>query len=378
MPDRSADSDRIAAEKAIGRPLEELVTPALVLDIDKADQNIAAMSRWLADKRAALRPHIKVHKVPQLALRQVAAGAVGVACATVWEARAMVEAGIADVMIVNEVIGTAKTAVLIELAGRARLSTLVDNPEVAVALAGAAQRAGLELGLLVDLDVGMHRCGVRTVDEAVTLARAIDALPGLEFRGVMGYEGHCMNEPDLTRRLELLHQVSDKVTTTIGALADAGLPCQIVAGGGTGTFDVTGANPVMTELHAGSYAVMDTSHQALAPGSFQVAMHVYATVISRYGVDAVVDSGRKAVSPDAAMPAVDVDGDTIVTRFIAEEHLGLRLPVDSPLRIGDRVRVIAGYAPTTVNLHGVMYVASAGTVTDVWPIRARHGTADAI
>ncbi len=376
MSERSGLAVRIAAERFVGRPVQELATPALVVDIDKADANIDAMSRWLADKPTVVRPHIKVHKSPELAVRQVKAGAVGVATATVWEARAMVDGGIADVMVANEVVGSSKIAVLVQLAGKARLSVLVDRADNAEILAAACHRAGVELGLLVDLDVGMHRCGVRTLGEALALAGVIDGLPSVEFRGVMGYEGHCMNEPDLTRRLRMLGEVGDKVTATVDALADAGLPCQIVAGGGTGTFDVTGAHPSMTELHAGSYTLMDTAHMALVPGTFQVAMHVHATVISRYREQAVLDSGRKAVSSDTTPPAVDADG--VVTRFVAEEHLGIGLPADSALKVGDRVRVIAGYAPTTVNLHGVMYVASGGNVIDVWPVRARHGTADAM
>jgi D-serine deaminase-like pyridoxal phosphate-dependent protein len=132
----------------------------------------------------------------------------------------------------------------------------------------------------------------------------------------------------------------------------------------------------MTELHAGSYVVMDTNHGDLIPGSFDVAMHVHATVTSRRGGNAVLDSGRKAVSSDAAMPAVA--GGQIATRFVAEEHMGIRLPGDSTLRRGDRVLVVAGYAPTTVNLYGVLFVSSGGMVVDAWPIRARHGTADAM
>ena len=161
----------------------------------------------------------------------------------------------------------------------------------------------------------------------------------------------------------------------VGALSAAGLPAEIVAGGGTGTFLLTGANPLMTELHAGTYALMDTSHEALIPGVFVPALHVWATVVSVHGTEVVLDSGRKAVSADQGMPAVD--DPQIETRFIAEEHLGISAPAGR-LRVGDHVPVIAGYAPTTINLHGVMYVSSGDTIVDVWPVRARHGTADAM
>jgi D-serine deaminase-like pyridoxal phosphate-dependent protein len=376
MPASSQAADLAAAQRAVGGPVQHLTTPALVLDIDKAAANIDTMARWLAGRPARLRPHVKVHKAPQLALLQLRAGAVGVATATVWEARAMIEGGVPDVKIANEVIGDAKLALAAELAGQARLSVLVDDPGNARELAAAAAAAGTTLGLLVDLDVGMHRCGVRDPAEAVALASLVAELPGARFRGVMGYEGHCMTEPDPERRRALQAAAVRFVASCADALAGAGLPCEIVAGGGTGTFDLTGASPVMTELHAGSYVVMDTSHAALIPGVFEPAMHVLATVISTRGTEAVLDCGRKAVSPDMAMPAVA--GGEVTTRFIAEEHLGIRAPAAGMLHVGDRVQVIAGYAPTTVNLHGVIYVSSAGTVVDAWPVRARHGTADAM
>jgi D-serine deaminase-like pyridoxal phosphate-dependent protein len=376
MPELSHAVDISAASRFAGRPVAELVTPALVLDIDVANRNIETMAGWLAGQPARLRPHVKVHKVPQLATLQVRAGAVGVATATVWEARAMVEGGIGDVMIANEVFGDRKISVLAELAGQARLSVLVDEAGNAADLARAAHRAGCELGMLVDLDVGMRRCGVREPSEAVALAQVIGELPGARFLGVMGYEGHVMNEPDAAKRREMQAAAMGLVTAHVEALSEAGLPCTIVAGGGTGTYHLTGAYPTMTELHAGSYVVMDTNHSDLIPGSFEVAMHVHATVINRRGANAVLDSGRKAVSSDMAMPAVA--GGQIATRFVAEEHMGIRLPAGSSLSRGDRVLVVAGYAPTTVNLYGVLFVSSGGMVVDAWPIRARHGTADAM
>ena len=372
-PEPSQAGDLELARRAVGRPAEHLATPALVIDIDKAAANIDAMARWLTGQPARLRPHVKVHKVPQLALLQLEAGAVGVATATVWEARAMIDGGVPDVMIANEVIGAAKIALAAELAGQARFSVLVDDPANARDLAAAAAAAGTTIGLLVDLDVGMHRCGARTPDEAADLGRVIADLPGAEFRGVMGYEGHCMTQPDPARRRELQARALGFVAECVDALARAGLACDIVAGGGTGTFHLTGASPVMTELHAGTYALMDTSHEALIPGVFQTAMYVLATVISVHGTEAVLDSGRKAVSADMAMPAPA--DPSVTTRFIAEEHLGISAPAGA-LRVGDRIPVIAGYAPTTVNLHGVVYVSSGGTIVDVWPVRARHGTAD--
>src|SRR5579872_3911830 len=163
MRESSQATDVAMAQRAIGQPVEDLPSPALVIDIDKATANIDTISSWLAGKPARLRPHVKVHKLPQLAVQQVKAGAVGVATATVWEARAMIEGGVPDVMIANEVIGPAKIALAADLAGRgARFAVLVDDAANARELAAAAVAAGSTVGLLVDLDVGMHRCGART------------------------------------------------------------------------------------------------------------------------------------------------------------------------------------------------------------------------
>ncbi len=363
---------RLANADPIGRPIDELLTPALLLDLDLAKQNIARMAEWIAGQPTELRPHIKVHKCVELSRLQVAAGAVGVACATIWEAAAMVDGGIEDVMIVNEVIGAQRLALLPELADRARLSVIADDATNIAELARVAADAGVTIGVLVDLDVGMRRCGARSPDEAVTLAEMIAAAERLEFRGVMGYEGHCMNEPDPALRRTKQLAATAIVQATVDALAAHGLRCEIVAGGGTGTFPLTGTEPVMTELHAGSYVVMDVSHELLIPGRFATAMHVLGTMISRHGTAAVLDTGRKAVSPDAAMPSVALEG--VGTRFIAEEHLGITLPPGSPLRVGDKVKVIGGYAPTTVNLHGRFFVIQDDKVVDVWRVQARHGT----
>src|SRR5689334_21374588 len=293
MPQLSHALDVSAASRFVGRPVAELVTPALVLDMDVANRNIETMAQWLAGQPARLRPHVKVHKVPQLAALQVRAGAVGVATATVWEARAMAGGGIEDVMIANEVFGERKISVLAELAGQARLSVLVDEAGNAADLARAAHRAGTELGMLVDLDVGMQRCGVREPSEAIALAQLIGELPGARYMGVMGYEGHVMSQTDEAKRRAMQAAAMDLVTAHVEALSKAVLRPAIVAGGGTGTYHLTGAHPTMTELHAGSYVVMDVNHGDLIPGSFEVAMHVHATVIDRRGDNAVLDSGRK-------------------------------------------------------------------------------------
>jgi len=354
---------------AIGRSRNELITPALILDLDVARRNIATMAEYMRTVRAKLRPHIKVHKSPELARIQMEAGeSIGLTTATVWEAVVMVRGGIGDILIANEVVGGEKIKALAELARDGRISVAIDDARNAEELSAAALKAGSMLGVLIDLDVGMERCGVRNKEEALRLAEQVSKLRGLRLEGMMGYEGHCMLEPDPELRVQKAHAAMDKLMEAVDYLARAGFESKVISGGGTGTYNITGAHPRLTELQAGSYVVMDAFHAQLVPG-FPVALTVLATVISRQGNRAVLDSGRKTVGSELGLPRLkDVPA---TTASIAEEHLLVDVDPGNPLRVGDRVEVISGYGPTTVNLHDVYYVVEKDVVTDVWPVRTR-------
>jgi len=354
---------------AIGRSRNELITPALILDLDVARRNIATMAEYMRTVRAKLRPHIKVHKSPELARMQMEAGeSIGLTTATVWEAVVMVRGGIGDILIANEVVGGEKIKALAELARDGRISVAIDDARNAEELSAAALKAGSMLGVLIDLDVGMERCGVRNKEEALRLAEQVSKLRGLRLEGMMGYEGHCMLEPDPELRVQKAHAAMDKLMEAVDYLARAGFESKVISGGGTGTYNITGAHPRLTELQAGSYVVMDAFHAQLVPG-FPVALTVLATVISRQGNRAVLDSGRKTVGSELGLPRLkDVPA---TTASIAEEHLLVDVDPGNPLRVGDRVEVISGYGPTTVNLHDVYYVVEKDVVTDVWPVRTR-------
>ena len=354
---------------AIGRSRNELITPALILDLDVARRNIATMAEYMRTVRAKLRPHIKVHKSPELARMQMEAGeSIGLTTATVWEAVVMVRGGIGDILIANEVVGGEKIKALAELARDGRISVAIDDARNAEELSAAALKAGSMLGVLIDLDVGMERCGVRNKEEALRLAEQVSKLRGLRLEGMMGYEGHCMLEPNPELRVQKAHAAMDKLMEAVDYLARAGFESKVISGGGTGTYNITGAHPRLTELQAGSYVVMDAFHAQLVPG-FPVALTVLATVISRQGNRAVLDSGRKTVGSELGLPRLkDVPA---TTASIAEEHLLVDVDPGNPLRVGDRVEVISGYGPTTVNLHDVYYVVEKDVVTDVWPVRTR-------
>ena len=354
---------------AIGRPRHDLVTPALILDLDVARRNIAAMAEYMRTVPAKLRPHIKVHKSPELARMQMEAGeALGLTTATVWEAMVMVRGGIDDILIANEVVGEEKVKALAELARDARINVAIDDAHNAEELSAAALKAGSTLGVLIDLDVGMERCGVRTKEEALRLAEHVSKLRGLRLEGMMGYEGHCMLEPDPVLRVQKAHAAMDKLMDAVDHLSQAGFESKVISGGGTGTYNITGAQPRLTELQAGSYVVMDAFHAQLVPG-FPVALTVLGTVISRQGHRVVFDTGRKVIGSELGLPRLkDVPS---TTAGIAEEHLLVDVDPGYPLMVGDRVEVISGYGPTTVNLHDVYYVVQNDVVTEVWPIRAR-------
>ena len=277
----------------IGRARSEVTTPALILDLDKAKQNIATMAAKFRELPAELRPHIKVHKSLELALLEVEAGAIGIACATPWEAMVMAEGGIKDVLVANEVVQPDKVSAVAGLAREHRITLAVDDVRNVEQLSKAAGEAGSTLELLIELDVGMGRCGVRTKEEALPLAERIAALPNVEFRGMQGYEGHCMLEPDRDKRFEQAHAANEKLVGAADFLYEHGHPSQDISGGGTGTYFITGAHPRISEVQAGSYTLMDCFHGNLVPGGFELAMTVAGHVISRQGNTVVLDCGRK-------------------------------------------------------------------------------------
>jgi D-serine deaminase-like pyridoxal phosphate-dependent protein len=354
----------------IGRARDEVTTPALLLDLDVAKRNIRKMADNFRDLPASLRPHIKVHKSAELSRLAIEAGAIGVACATAWEAKVMAEAGIEDVLVANQVVHPDKVRAVAETAREHRITVAVDDERNVEQLSRAAGEAGSELELLIEIDVGMGRCGVRSKEEALPLAERIAATPHVRLRGMQGYEGHCMLEPDPDVRRTEAHKANEKLVEAVDYLAEHGHASADVSAGGTGTWYITGAHPRITEVQAGSYALLDCFHGNLVPGGFEVAMTVLGTVISRQGNTVILDSGRKSVGIDFVIPPLAAYPEGEV-RFFAEEHCLVDFPGPPPLDIGDRAEVIAGYGPTTVNLYDVFHVVENDVVTDIWPVTPR-------
>jgi D-serine deaminase-like pyridoxal phosphate-dependent protein len=354
--------------RAIGRPRDAIPTPALILDLDVARRNLAAMRDRLEGRPARLRPHIKIEKCPDLARLHVEYGAVGIATATAWEALVMARAGIADVLVANEVVGPAKVDALVEAARHCRLTVTVDDPVNVADLAAAAVAGGVTMEMLIEVDVGMGRGGTRSIAETLTVAAAIAAAPGVALRGVQAYEGHCMLEPDRDVRIAGAHAAMALAAEHVEQLRAAGHEVHDVSGGGTGTYDITSANPIVTELQAGTFVFMDLFHGTLVQG-FEHSLTVAATVVIRHGSTVVLDAGRKSIGIDFVQPRMV--GYDLEARYFAEEHALFDFPGEPPLDLGDRVELLPGYAATTVNMYDVYHVVSEGVVVDIWPIVPR-------
>ncbi len=363
---------KVDPPSVIGTAAADLDTPALLVDLEAFEHNLATMAAFFAGREARLRPHAKTHKCPEIARRQLAAGARGVTCAKVGEAEVLVAAGIADILIANQVVGPAKIARLMALAAQAPLTVAVDDAANVAALSAAARDRGVSVRVLVEVDIGMGRCGVSAGQPALDLARQVAASPGLAFAGLMGYEGHLVGIVDPGERRARVEAALAPLLATRDLLERSGLPVAVVSGGGTGTYDVTGSYPGMTEVQAGSYIFMDAHYHPVRP-EFRPSLSLLATVVSRAKeTQLITDAGLKALSTDMGLPEVLGMADARVGR-LSEEHGRIELadPAAVGLRPGDKVQLLPSHCCTTVNLHDRLFAVRGGVVEDVWPIAAR-------
>ena len=357
--------------------LDTIRTPALILDRGALDRNIRRMAAFFADGSCRLRPHVKAHKTPAIARRQLEAGScVGLTCATIGEAEAVADL-CGDLLIANELIGPGKCERAAALAHvlRARfgadgvLTVAADSVPGLDQLSAAADARAVTIGVVVDVDVGQRRCGARG-EAVLALARHAARLPGLRLRGVMGYEGHVQPERPRATRAAAARLAMDELLAAADALRADGLRCEVVSAGGTGTFDISGRVPGVTEIQAGSYALMDTDYRDVGV-PFEQAFWVLGTVISRPAPDRVVaDCGHKSVTKDHGVPEVQALAGARVTA-LNDEHVVIAVPPSETPRIGERVRLVPSHTDPTMNLHDEIWVIEGDRVVDVWPITAR-------
>lgn len=354
-----------------GTAKSDLDTPALCLDIDLVDANVKRMADYAAQAGVRLRPHSKTHKTPILARKQLEAGAIGVTCAKLGEAEEMGLAGIRDILIANQIIGPLKIARLVNLAGYTDVMVAVEAWENARALSAAAVEKGVRLRVIIEVDIGMGRCGTLPGEETLALAKRIVTLPGLRFCGLMGYEGHLVMTPSFEERKQKTLADLAGLTATADLLRQNGISVEIVSAGGTGTHAISAHVPGVTELQVGSYITMDAQYRESVGIQFDYALTVVATVISaRDGDRAVIDAGLKALTRDFGLPIVlNPTGWQIVG--LSEEHGSLRRVDGPPLKVGDKVEIVPNHGCTTINLHDVYHVMRDDRLEAIWPIAAR-------
>ena len=356
-----------------------LDTPALVLDIEAFERNLARMAAAARASVVALRPHAKTHKSAEIAQRQIAAGAVGVCCATVGEAEALTEAGVKGLLVTSPIVTEAKIRRIIALSTDAdRLMVVADDPAAVAAMDRAASNRGRPLTVLVDLDVGTQRTGCPSVDDAVRLARQIDAAPGLRFAGVQGYQGSLQHVGDFAERKRRIAKALDPLARLVWRLAEHGLPAAIVTGAGTGSHEIDRDGGLFTELQPGSYIFMDAQYNAIGyrdgPPPFETALTVAASVVSaRHDGFVTVDAGIKAFATDGPVPEV-VHGapEGTVYSFRGDEHGRLTLPPGAPpLPLGTVVELRTPHCDPTVNLYDRYHVCRRDTLAEIWQVDGR-------
>lgn len=356
----------------IGLTLDEVDTPALLLDLDAFEANIQTMARHFEARGVGWRPHAKAFKSPAIAHQLRRAGAIGVTVAKVSEAEVMAASGVDDILIAHLVVGRSKVARLAALQRQANVKATVDHADHLEPMALAAREAEVEVGVLVDVDLGMGRCGVRSSQEAVSLARLVAETPGLRFDGLMGYEGHTLFIPDPEEKAIAIGVAIGRLLDAKAEVESVGLPCRIVSAGGTGSYQFTADIDGITELQAGGgiFACRYYTEICRIQGH-QPAIAVLATVVGRPAADrAILDIGRKSIS-DYQTPAVLPEHPGCHLLGLSAEHATFEVGPREHLAIGDKVHVIPGYSDFTFVLHDRIIAHRGGRVEACWPLLGR-------
>ena len=355
------------------RTIDEIETPAAIIDLDLVKQNIKTLEQHLDGGPVHVRPHAKTHKTPEIGRLQVKAGAPGLTCAKVGEAEAMVDGGINDVLIANQVVGQGKIDRMCSLAERACVTVEVDDAKNIDDISITARKRSVTIGVVVEIDVGGPRAGVLPGGPALALARQIMDRPGLDFVGLMAYEGHTVGIEDFATRDKAAREALAPVIETRKLCEEAGIPVNQVTGGATNTFDITSTIAGWTELQAGTYVTMDAWFRTHVGHVFAQAFWILCSVTSRSKPGYVhMDGGRKSLALEpTGVPVIDRPEGFLI-EAVAEEHLHVKILPGAPeLLPGDRVRVTPWHGCTTFNLHDTLYVLRGHEVVDIWSITGR-------
>jgi len=355
----------------MGQSLAQLATPALLVDLSAMERNLRTMAQFFDRQTSRLRPHFKNHRVLELARCQIEHGAIGITCARLWQAEVLVSRGIRDVLIANELADEASLRRFAELSREAPVILAVDHPKVVRDLARFGRDRKAEINVVVDIDLGLKRCGVPPGGPALDLARTVIE-NGLHLRGIMGYEGHLQPLPPGPEKESVVRAAMQSLIDTKCAIERTGIPVGIVSCGGTGDYSIAGVFPGVSENQAGSYLLMDTWYAPYAP-DFTPTLSVLATVISKTpGERIVADAGVKALSGERGLPSVKgIKG--LKLRALHAEHAPIDfIDGDVSTEVGDKIEIAVHYHDGTIQLHHKMYGIRDGKVERVFSIE--HGT----
>jgi D-serine deaminase-like pyridoxal phosphate-dependent protein len=360
----------------VGAKVEEIETPALLLDLANMEYNLNKMANFVKENKKFIRPHFKTHKSPFLAHKQIEAGAIGITCQKLSEAEVLAKSGIKDILITNEIVGKQKIRRLVNLAAYIDLKVSIENDKNAEEISNAALAKGVVINYLVEVNIGMNRCGVEPGVSTLKLVHKINNLKGLNFLGIMAYEGHTMFIESLRERQKETIKALKKVSETKKILEKEGIFCQIVSCAGTGTYMITGKYPDVTEIEAGSYLTMDTKYRTIEGigDTFKTALSLLTTIISIPSNDRIIlDAGMKSISKEFGMPLLknSIGGGELYK--LSEEHgaIKVRENAEKIFSIGQKLELIPSHGCTTINLHDVYYGIRSGIVECVLPIEAR-------
>ncbi len=351
----------------IGQPIDALDTPQLLLDLDIIDANLKRMFDAGKERGVNVRTHFKSLKCGGLARYIKERGGATFLAAKLNEAEVLADAGITDILIANQIVGPLKMQRVANLAKRVTLRVCVDNAENVDQLSKAMSAAGATLGVLIEIDIGMARCGIPPGEAAVPLAQRIAKCPGLRFDGLQGYDGHLQLMDDMKDKRAKCLQGLEQLVGTRRLIEKAGVAVPIVTGAGTGTWEFVAGFPGMTEIQPGSFVLMDSIYHTVRP-EFGCSLSILATVISVRPGWYNLDAGSKAISKDFGSPVIRGKPEEKLTR-LSEEHA--KVECDSaPAKVGDRREVIPAHCCATMNLHRQCIGVRKGRVEAVWPIEA--------
>jgi D-serine deaminase-like pyridoxal phosphate-dependent protein len=356
----------------VGRPAAELDTPALLVDLDILESNIATMAADIKSRGANWRPHSKANKSPVIAHRELASGAIGITCAKLGEAEVLVANGVFDILISNQIVGPIKARRLAAVNKQAGVDVkvCVDSIENVRELGAAAVEVGSKIRVLIETDSGMQRAGVAP-EKALEFAKKIVEVDGIELAGLMTWEGHAMSVADPAERAAVISTSVQKVVDAANEIRAAGIPIEIVSCGGTGTYLTTSAIDGVTEIQAGGGIWGDAIYLDLG-ANVKPALTLVAQVISRpTPTRVIVDAGRKTVDPSNRAP-IPIGIEQAQPIALSAEHGTIHLaePSDSP-KIGDKIEFRIGYSDQIVHLHEALFGVRNGIVEQIIPVLAR-------